>query len=102
MTTNRFEETARLRKVLALVDHFDAYMSGSGLDPKADSPAMVDALQHMKQPIWTAHAAACGLKSAPSDITIALVIDVYRERAKAQPEGVAALEEEDPFARCGT
>lgn len=95
--TNSFEEIARLRKVLALVTHFDSYMSGCGLDPKADSPAMVDALRSMKPPIWAAHASACGLKSAPSERTTALVIDVYQERAKKNPEAVMVLQGEDPF-----
>jgi len=60
---------------------------------------MVNALEYMKAPAWSAHAAAAGLKNPPSELTVAEVLAVYQARAKLDPEAVAALEGEDPFAR---
>jgi len=80
---NPFQQAARAKKTLKLVEHFDREMLVNGLDPFVHSIAMVTMLRDQtSEAQWRIHATLCGQRP-PSDDTKKSVINAYERRAEA-------------------
>lgn len=77
---NGFERVGRKAKVWRLVAEMDRLLRAVNLDPYAQGGAIASALEALWGPTeWANVALAAGVRE-PSAITIAAVLDVYRER----------------------
>lgn len=77
---NPFEAANRAKKVDALVQEIDWRMEAAGID--VFDPGVADGLAKWPLEAWEALGEEIPLKNKPSAITVAEVIQFYRNRAR--------------------
>lgn len=91
MPGNSFADSARAKKVAAMVRYFDRRFYLVGRNPHTDAAEIASMLRDsVSESEWAHHAIQAG-QNKPSATTVALIIKVYEDRAAARAENVVPI-----------